>query len=281
MNANVVLIAGISALTALGGVIGGYLVAQPATIQPQLTHPHVSEDRNEPEDSIIALMETNDKVLDRLSTARKISAGVLNPKAPSDVAPCPSAVAIPTAAYEDAHQHISSTTYFDEEMVRIALSDIVEGDTDDRLESLLALSWLGNDHALMEIDRIIVDENEDTALRAELIEHVDWHDRIDQLRNLLSRNHDSAVRAAAMSVAAHTQLEDAERSSFESAIVDYFEEDSNDFSRIAALSYFSDRADWQQLDNLLVLLEQETDVSPHLREVIDFFCRVIEGRCLH
>ncbi len=148
------------------------------------------------------------------------------------------------------------------------IGDMHSGDLNVRQRALRALALIGSSAIKEEIGRIIWDETEDTALRRDLIQHMDWQGFGDGLIDLFKNSKDSSIRAAVVSAVDTSRLDETEKQNFENSLINNFVNESDEFIRIVTLDYFSnhDKAYLQTLAGSLI----HQEISPQLREHIRF-----------
>jgi hypothetical protein len=146
--------------------------------------------------------------------------------------------------------------------------DMHSEDFNVRQRALRALALVGSAEIKEEIGRIIMDETQDTALRRDLIQSLDWQGLGEHLNNLFLVSKDAVVRAAAVSAVHDSQLSEIEKQTIETSLISNFAEETDDFIRIVTLDYFAN-LNSPHLHSLANSLNNQ-DISTQLREHIQF-----------
>ncbi len=176
--------------------------------------------------------------------------------------------ATPTLPTEQSLPNQSVAQQVDYQGVQEALKNMHSTDLNTRQRALRALVLLGSPEIKQQIGQLIVNEEEDVALRRDLIQNMDWQGFGEQLTNLLKSSKDSVIRAAAVSAASGSHLGETEKQAFETSLVDSFGGESDDFVKIVTLDYFSNQNS-PHFRTIIDSLNQQ-EISPQLREHIKF-----------
>ncbi len=127
----------------------------------------------------------------------------------------------------------------DEQGVQDAIRDMHSEDFNTRQRALRVLVLVGAPEIKEEIGKIILNEEEDSALRRDLIQSMDWQGLGGQLSNIFENSKDSTVRFATITAVNTSRLDNTEKQNFENKLINNFTNESDDFIRIATLNYFS------------------------------------------
>jgi hypothetical protein len=169
---------------------------------------------------------------------------------------------------EQLVQYQTLTHQVDYKGVQEALQNMHSENVNTRQRALRALILLGSPEVKLQIGQVILDEEEDTALRRDLIQSMDWQGSSEQLSNLFENSKNPIIRAATISAVDNSHLSETEKQSFEASLVKNFSNESDDLIKIATLNYFSNQNS-SHLYTLIDNLDQQT-ISPKLQEHIKF-----------
>lgn len=128
----------------------------------------------------------------------------------------------------------------DAKLYDLAINGLFSSDLNTREKTLKSLAQLGTDDAKDTLYEIILNNNEDTSLRIDLIRALDWHNSIDIAVNLLASKNESIASAIILAVQ-DSNLTESEQTYFEQQIMAIFNEDSGDFVQITALDYLANK----------------------------------------
>ena len=99
----------------------------------------------------------------------------------------------------------------DVETLKSVLNDTQSPDFNLRRRSLVALALLGSVSTRQEIDAVIANENEDPALRLELVKATDWQGLSTDLIQLIDSAKSTDIKVAAIQSAQDSRFSDQER----------------------------------------------------------------------
>lgn len=167
---------------------------------------------------------------------------------------------------EQLTQHLKEQLDYDS--LQSAIDNMYSTDFNDRQRALRTLVLVGTDDIKDKIGEIILDENEDTALRRDLIQSMDWGGFSSVLIDLFNSSKDSSIRGAAVSAIDNSHLGQDEIQAIENSLVANFADESDDFVRIVTLDYFSNHNS-PYLQELSSSLDGQ-ELSQQLREHIQF-----------
>ncbi|MFZ4700005.1 MAG: HEAT repeat domain-containing protein [Candidatus Methylumidiphilus sp.] len=163
--------------------------------------------------------------------------------------------AIPVAnAIEGQCQALSEK--LDGQLTYEALYGLYSTDFPTRAGSLKALAQLQNANARELLLQVVMNEQENPALRRELIRATDWHGSLQQAIQLFSTSSDESVKAALILAAQDSHLDEGEKQSFEEAIMGAFRQGNGDFIQFAAMDYLANN-NRERLSGLGRLTEAE------------------------
>jgi len=174
----------------------------------------------------------------------------------------------PVLSAEQADHSQTLQEQLDFQGVQDVIRDMRSEDLNVRQRALRTLALVGSAEIKQEIGRIILDETEDTALRRDLIQSMDWQGLGEQLNHLFLNSKDIVIRAAAISAVDSSRLNEIEKQVIETSLINNFTDESEDFIRIATLDYFANH-DNPSLHILADSLNGQ-DISLQLREHIQF-----------
>jgi hypothetical protein len=156
----------------------------------------------------------------------------------------------------------------DHDALQTVTKDMYSTDFNTRQRALRAMVLLGSPEIKQQIGQIILNEDENVALRRDLIQSMDWQGLGDQLVGLFEKSKDSAIRFAAISAVDSSNLSETEKQSFENSLLNNVTVESDDFIKIATLDYFSNH-NREQLQSVINKLNPQ-EISPQLQDHIKF-----------
>ncbi len=174
----------------------------------------------------------------------------------------------PVLSTKHAAQFALLQEQLDLQGVEDVIGNMHSEDLNVRQRALRALALIGSSAIKQEIGQIVLNEAEDTALRRDLIQHMDWQGFGGALIDLFENSKNGSIRAAAVSAVDISRLDETEKQNFENSLINNFVNESDEFIRIVTLDYFSnhDKAYVQTLADSLI----HQEISPQLREHLRF-----------
>lgn len=174
----------------------------------------------------------------------------------------------PTSPAESSILNQSVVQQVDYQGVQEALKNMRSPDLNTRQRALQALILLGSTEIKQQIGEILLNEEEDVALRRNLIQNMDWQGFGDQLVKLFENSKNSVIRAATVSAVDSSRLSETEKQVFETSLIKNFNEESDEFIKIVTLDYFSNQNS-PHLQDLINNLNQQ-NTSQKLQDHIKF-----------
>jgi len=165
-------------------------------------------------------------------------------------------------------QDVSISKHIDHDALQTVTKDMESTDFNTRQRALRAMVLLGSPEIKQQIGQIILNEDENVALRRDLIQSMDWQGLGDQLVGLFEKSKDSAIRFAAISAVDSSNLNETEKQSFENSLLNNVTVEPDDFIKIATLDYFSNH-NREQLQLVINKLNPQ-EISPQLQDHIKF-----------
>jgi len=273
---SLLLVAGISSFT------GAYLVGKPViSPQPDLSDlkkleiiskqlAELQKNHQTFITSLQSLSNSSNQTQETLLAKLQIIETKLNNPLPqvtqSNVAPIVS-IALPENQ-TIKNQDVTLNKQIDHDALQTVTKDMYSTDFNTRQRALKALIVLGSPEIKQQIGQIILNEDENVALRRDLIQSMDWQGLGDQLVGLFEKSKDSAIRFAAISAVDSSNLNETEKQTFENSLLNNFTVESDDFIRIATLDYFSNH-NREQLQLVINKLNPQ-EISPQLQDHIKF-----------
>lgn len=222
----------------------------------------LSNSSNQTQETLLAKLQAIETKLNNLPT--QVSQ--------STIAPISSTPLIDNQS--NKNPEISITNKIDHEALQIVTKDMYSTDLNTRQRALKALIVLGSPEIKQQIGQIILNEDENVALRRDLIQNMDWQGLSDQLIALFEKSKDSAIRFATISAVDSSNLNETEKQSFENSLLNNLPTESDDFIKIATLDYFANH-NREQLQSVINNLNQQ-ELSPQLRDHIKFLSTPIQ-----
>lgn len=138
---------------------------------------------------------------------------------------------------------------FDREKLEQTYQQLQSQDANQRHEALRTLAQLGAEEIKPDLIRIASDEEENSEVRRDLIQQINWSGNTQELTEILRRSRDSEIRLAAVTAVASGKLTDTERVDLERVMLENFRMEPQDGIKIATLNHFlaSDPIAFQQI----------------------------------
>lgn len=155
----------------------------------------------------------------------------------------------------------------DYEKVEKMTQGALQGNTNDIERAIKTLAKIGTPEINSEIDKIILNEDEDTGIRLTAIESIDWKGNVDMLTRLLQTDHSHEIRLATVYAARETEFDDIGKEQLNQVFFDNFQTETNDFVKLAILDYFSDEQP-EKIEQLLTLVPPD-NFSAEVRKQVE------------
>lgn len=150
-----------------------------------------------------------------------------------------------------------------------AIADMYSADIGTRQRALRALTLIGSSEIKQKIGQFIFNEEEDAALRNDIIKNLDWHGLSEQLVQLFQISKDYNIRVAAITAAQTSHFDETEQQTFESTLLENFGNEQDNFVKIATLDYFANNNP-DKLQYFLSNQSEESSLSPEVRQHLQF-----------
>jgi len=181
----------------------------------------------------------------------------------------PSVVSTPSTENKtNKTQDVSISKQIDHDALQTVTKDMYSTNFNTRHRALRAMVLLGSPEIKQQIGQIILNEEEDIALRRDLIQNMDWQGNGEHLTKLFENSKDVTIRAAAISAVDSSNLNETEKQTFENSLLNNVTVESDDFIKIATLDYFSNH-NREQLQSVINKLNPQ-EISPQLLDHIKF-----------
>ncbi|RKZ83299.1 MAG: hypothetical protein DRR19_19340 [Candidatus Parabeggiatoa sp. nov. 1] len=141
------------------------------------------------------------------------------------------------------------------------------GEITDMEQAIQTLARIGTPEVKAEISKILLNEDEDMGIRLTAVEALDWRGSADELTNIFQTDSSHEIRLASVYAARETQFDEVEKEQVNQTFFDSFQQETNDFVRLAILDYFSDNQP-EQVEQLLTLVPPD-QFSQEVREQVD------------
>jgi len=165
----------------------------------------------------------------------------------------------------------------DLEKMQSLIADMQSQDVNARRRSLIALSLFGNDNIKRQIDQIISDaDEEDLALRRDLIKLTNWQGAPSSLIQLVDSAQSAEIKIAAIQSVQINQFDDVDRQIIGEGLERVLVNDPDDSVKINALDYFSNN-NRDRLHEIIELLPK-ADITPEVQKHINFLTNPSSAR---
>ena len=181
--------------------------------------------------------------IETATVADKSTASEVESK-PEPVAPvCPEQIKAGVARHETAGGESKSrwapvVSGFDRKKLEATYQQIYSEDAEQRNQALRILAALGAEEVVPELIRIATDEGENSEVRRDLIQQLQWSGHTRELAGILTQSRDADARLAAVNTISSGKMTDAEVMDMEAALLENLRMEPEDGIKIATLNHF-------------------------------------------
>lgn len=172
-------------------------------------------------------------------------------------------------------QATTPETAFDAGKLSEVHQAVFSDDLAKKHDALHVLAKLGSDQIKPDLIGVALDENEDGAIRREMIESINWHGSVDDLAAIIERSDSADVRLAAISAIDKRKLDGVEIEKLEQSLLDSLKAGTEDGVKIAILNYFAHDGVFD-LESI-VNAHKQAFASPEIMQHIQFLQTPPEG----
>ncbi len=152
----------------------------------------------------------------------------------------------------------------DRKSLRKMTDDIFLSDVSNKEKAIKTLARIASPEVKLEIGDSILNEAEDIGVRLAAIESIDWKWNAETLTSILQTDSSREIRQSLVYAARETDFNETEQQQIDQALFERYQQEPNDFVRLAILDYFSDDQA-EKVEELLTLVSPE-DFSDDVRE---------------
>ncbi len=156
----------------------------------------------------------------------------------------------------------------DHNSLRNMTNDIFLSDAFNKEKAIKTLARIASPEVKLEIGNSVLNEEEDIGVRLAAIESVDWRWSADTLTTVLQTDSNREIRQSLVYAARETDFSGTEQEQINQTFFERFQQEPDDFVRLAILDYFSDNQP-EKVEELLTLVSPE-DFSDDVREHVEF-----------
>lgn len=157
---------------------------------------------------------------------------------------------------------------FDREKLEETYQKAFGGDASRRHEALRTLAELGAEEIMPELIDIASSEDEDSEVRRELIQRIDWSGDTQVLGDILIGSRDVEARLAAVAAASGETLTEGERTGLEALLLENLAIEPSDGVKIATLNHFLS-TDPLAFQHILTQYRHEL-ATPEVQQYLEF-----------
>lgn len=127
---------------------------------------------------------------------------------------------------------------FDSKKLEDTYQQIYSEDTEQRRQALQVLAQLGSEEIIPELIRIAADDNENSEIRRDLIQQIQWSGHTGELSNIITQSRDAEARLAAVNAVMSGKITETELTDMSTAMLENLHMEAEDGIKIATLNYF-------------------------------------------